>query len=428
MLETSSEVIDALGGTAALTSLLGVGASAISNYRKNGFPARAALILARQCEQRGLAVAQDVFGVALPDPDEKWRRQSATGAAKAQLATLIAAGFTACETPILQPADPFIDLLGEEMRRRLFSFTDPRGESLCLRPDLTIPTARAYLEAAAGAAPSQRLCYQGTAFRYQPRGAGKPEEFTQVGFEILNGSAPLNEEIEVFGLIVDLLADLGVTEFEVFVNDLALFEAALNDLDLTPRQVARLNRAYAHGGSLETTLLALQKTPESQARSLPADAPAVIIGRDRDEILARFEDKQTAALATPLSADLAETILNLSKISCPAMALEQTLKRQGLVIGDVLTAQLMQYEKRMTALQQKFGSRPVNFAAHRGRKLAYYTGFVFEIVVPSLGPRQTIASGGRYDALLSALGASTPMPAIGAALALERVAEAGAKL
>ncbi len=428
MLVTSSEVIDALGGTAALTGLLGVGPSAISNYRKNGFPARAALILARQCEQRGLAVASDVFGVALPNPDEKWRRQSATGTTKDQLTALIEAGFTPCETTILQPADPFIDLLGEEMRRRLFSFTDPRGESLCLRPDLTIPTAQAYLETVGSAASSQRLCYQGTAFRYQPRGAGKPEEFTQLGFEILNGAEPLNEEIEVFCLTIDLLTDLGVTEFEVFVNDLALFEAALNDLELTPRQVARLNRAYAHGGSLETTLKALQKTPESKARSLPADAPAVIIGRDRDEILARFEDKENAAQATPLTAEMADTILNLSKVACSAMALEQTLKRQGLVIGDALAAQLAQYEKRMTALQQKFTSRPANFAANRGRKLAYYTGFVFEIIVPSLGPRQTIASGGRYDALLSALGATKPMPAIGAALALERVTEAGAKL
>lgn len=426
MLTTSSEVIDALGGTRALTSLLGVGASAISNYRKNGFPARAALILARQCEQRGLAVAPAVFGVALRDPDDKWRRQSAAGSSRDRLTTLIDAGYTPCDTPVLQPADPFIDLLGEEMRRRLFSFTDPRGESLCLRPDLTIPTARAYLDTGAEATSSQRLCYQGTAFRYQPRGAGKPEEFTQLGFEILNGTQPLRDEIEVFGLTMDLLADMGVTEFEVFVNDLALFEAALIDLNLTPRQIARLNRAYAHGGSLETTLAALQKTPESQPRSLPADAPAVIIGRDRDEILSRFEDKQAAAQATPLSNDMAETILNLSKVSCAALALEQGLTRQGIKIGTAMAAQLAHYETRLTALQQKFGSRSAKFAANRGRKLAYYTGFVFEIIVPSLGPRQAIASGGRYDALLSALGASTPMPAIGAALALERVNEAGA--
>lgn len=426
MLSSSSDVIDALGGTRAVTSLLAVGPSAISNYRKNGFPARAALILARLCEQRGLAVAPDVFGVKLTDPDEKWRRRSAAGNQGGKLARLIAAGYTPCATSILQPADPFIDLLGEEMRRRLYNFNDPRGESLCLRPDLTIPTALAYLEEDKTHPPSKRLCYQGTAFRYQPRGAGKPEEFTQLGFEILNGEQALAEEIEVFELIIDMLADIGVTQFEVYVNDLALFEAALLDLNLAPRQISRLSRAYAHGGGLGPTIAALQKTPLIQPRSLPADAPAMIVGRDRDEIIARFDDKQAAALATPLSSDLAEKIDRLSKISCDVMALEQAFTRVGGKVGGALEASLSLYTARIKALIERTNGRSMTFTSNRGRKLAYYTGFVFEIVVPTLGPRQIIASGGRYDALLSALGAPSNMPAVGAAIALERALEAGA--
>ena len=72
--------------------------------------------------------------------------------------------------------------MGPEMQRRLFTFTDPGGEQLCLRPDLTIPTALAHI--ASGKSGEARYCYQGTAFRYQPRGSGQPEEFTQLGLRL----------------------------------------------------------------------------------------------------------------------------------------------------------------------------------------------------------------------------------------------------
>ena len=59
--------------------------------------------------------------------------------------------------------------------------------------------------------------------------------------------------------------------------------------------------------------------------------------------------------------------------------------------------------------------------------MAYYTGLSFEIIVPALGPQAVIAAGGRYDDLLRALGASRDMNAVGAALALERVAAAATR-
>lgn len=423
MLSSSSEVIDALGGTQVVTSLLGVGPSAVSNYRSKGFPARAALILARQCEQRGLAVAPQVFGVALTDPDKNWRRQSAYGADQVFLAKLAERGYTPCNTPILQPADPFIDLLGEEVRRRLFSFVDPRGETLCLRPDLTIPTARAFIEA--GDFSCKHICYQGTAFRYQPRGAGKPEEFTQIGLEILNGNDSLADELTIFGQVADLLADARLKHYDIYINDLALFSAALLDLNLPPRQQAQLMRAYAHGSAFETTLKTLQQNKPILPRSMPETSPKVIVGRNRDEIQSRYLDKLARAQSEPLSAKTATTLLTLGNMSCPAHALERTIAQLDLPIGKNLSAVLKTYSRRLEALSQKVDAGKISFAATRGRKLAYYTGFAFEMVISRLGPRQIIASGGRYDALLSALGAPSPMPAVGAALALERIQEAG---
>ena len=55
------------------------------------------------------------------------------------------AGYARIAPAILQPAEPFLDLSGEDIRRRMFLTTDPDGRELCLRPDLTIPVSCEYL-------------------------------------------------------------------------------------------------------------------------------------------------------------------------------------------------------------------------------------------------------------------------------------------
>ncbi|MFZ1173567.1 MAG: ATP phosphoribosyltransferase regulatory subunit, partial [Bradyrhizobium sp.] len=55
------------------------------------------------------------------------------------------AGYVLAQPPVLQPAEPFLDLSGEDIRKSLYLTTDGTGEELCLRPDLTIPVARQYL-------------------------------------------------------------------------------------------------------------------------------------------------------------------------------------------------------------------------------------------------------------------------------------------
>ena len=70
----------------------------------------------------------------------------ATGSAvwaEALLLSFAQAGYVRAEPDILQPAEPFLDLSGEDIRKSLYLTSDAGGEELCLRPDLTIPVARA---------------------------------------------------------------------------------------------------------------------------------------------------------------------------------------------------------------------------------------------------------------------------------------------
>ena len=99
------------------------------------------------------------------------------------LSSFAQAGYLKAEPAILQPAEPFLDLAGEDMRRHMYLLSDSAGHELCLRPDLTIPVARDYLASSAAARPAG-FCYLGAVFR--DRGSGFPMgsgEFLQAGIE-----------------------------------------------------------------------------------------------------------------------------------------------------------------------------------------------------------------------------------------------------
>ena len=65
--------------------------------------------------------------------------------AEALVASYERAGYVRLAPALLQPAEPFLDLSGEDIRRRMYLTLDPSGNELCLRPDLTIPVSRDYL-------------------------------------------------------------------------------------------------------------------------------------------------------------------------------------------------------------------------------------------------------------------------------------------
>ena len=376
MLTSPAEIIDALGGTKKVAEMLGVGASAISNYRRDGFPAAKYYALAKACEASGLAIDDRVFG---GPPASALRHFRYDGANKSQVTSpngflkdLLAAGYQQVETQILQPSDPFINRMGAEMQRRLYRFIDPGGEELCLRPDLTIPSVLDYVRA--GRFDEARLCYQGTAFRYQPRGAGKPEEFTQMGLEIINGKtgdAAIEDDIEVLEKLLKIIQGAGVTGYKIHF-------------------VLARARKISHPKAIIP--------PERLARIIPPDPDAMIAGRSGEDIIRRIERSRRYH----------------------AQRTEQ--QNEEGPPDDSLAMDWM--ETVASALDLRTNDFET-FGQSGG--FDYYTGVSFEIHVPELGPRKVIASGGRYDNLVESLGAPHQIPAVGGAIALERLREAAGR-
>src|SRR5919108_967559 len=99
--------------------------------------------------------------------------------ADALIAAFERAGYARVAPAILQPAEPFLDLSGEDIRKRMYLTSDPQGRELCLRPDLTIPVSRGYL-AGPDAGKPQGFCYLGPVFRHHP---DTTAEFLQAGIE-----------------------------------------------------------------------------------------------------------------------------------------------------------------------------------------------------------------------------------------------------
>lgn len=428
-LTTATDVIDALGGTQAVARLLNVGASAVSNYRRLGFPARAYYKLSQACTQRGLDVAEAVFGglqsLETAQPMKVPFHQLRTGVQKSStketeamgfLADLIEDGYEPVTPSILQPSSPFVDRMGPEMQRRLFTFTDPAGDPLCLRPDLTIPTALEHLKR--GRDGEKRYCYQGTAFRYQPRGSGKPEEFTQLGIEIIGEATdgtPQKQanEAEVFEQILKTILTCGVSGFQIVFNDMSYLAHRVDGYAFSDAFKNQLKRRLMQSDSLEDiqqtlTTLSQNTAPPPNPLRMNFEATDNIIGRSGAEIFARLERKQQESQNT--ASDLKEL---------HRMRADLEKQSEG-------SANLPDFARPLIEPALKLGCREdqLVYTPNLGQKMAYYTGLFFEIHVPALQEKQVIASGGRYDDLLHSLGAESPIPAIGGAIALERLQEA----
>ncbi|KAB2872679.1 MAG: ATP phosphoribosyltransferase regulatory subunit, partial [Pseudorhodoplanes sp.] len=70
--------------------------------------------------------------------------------------------------------------------------------------------------------------------------------------------------------------------------------------------------------------------------------------------------------------------------------------------------------------------RRIRFEGAFGRGMDYYTGFVFELHDPKARVSGPLVAGGRYDGMLTRLGAAAPMPAVGFSAWIERLAACGA--
>jgi ATP phosphoribosyltransferase regulatory subunit len=371
---------------------------------------------------------------------------SATGSApraEALLASFAAAGYAPVQPSILQPAEPFLDLSGEDIRKSLYLTTDASGEELCLRPDLTIPVARDYLASSRAGQPAG-FSYLGPVFRYRSE---KPSEFVQAGVESFGRKDSAAADAEMLALALEATAAFGITGVEIRTGDVGLFAALIGALDLAPVWKRRLMKDFNRKISLAQDLQRMTLAT-SASRTDYRGVLAALAGSDRKAALALVSDLISIAGATNLSgrtnAEIADRFLEQSTMAGGALPKEtvSALERFLAISGepDDAVAQLrrlaadakLQISAAIDLLETRIGFMAargldipsLRFATSFGRGIDYYTGFEFELHAKGNGLEPLVA-GGRYDGLLTRLGAGTQIPAVGFSVWIDALAQVG---
>lgn len=369
---------------------------------------------------------------------------SATPDARAEtlLASFERAGYVRVAPAILQPAEPFLDLSGEDIRKRMYLTTDPQGHELCLRPDLTIPVSRHYLASPAAGKP-QGFCYLGPVFRHRDAGAG---EFLQAGIESFARPDTAAADAEMLALGLDATAHYGLEAADIHIGDVALFSALIAALDLAPAWKRRLIKDFNHKTSLahdldRLTIAASHARPEYQgvlaalAGSDPKGAHALVTdllsiagitavgGRSVGEIADRFLEQAALGAQTSLPRETRALIEKFLAIRGDPDEAAADLRAFARDAGLKLDAALDLFESRTGFLAARgVDLSRIRFSTAFGRGLDYYTGFVFELHDPAAPAAGQLVAGGRYDGLLARLGSARPISAVGFAVWIERLA------
>jgi ATP phosphoribosyltransferase regulatory subunit len=359
------------------------------------------------------------------------------------VASYVRAGYTPIEPPVVQPAEPFLDLSGEDIRRRMFLTSDPHGRELCLRPDLTIPVSRAYLQSPA-AGKAAAFCYLGAVFRHRE---GLAAEFLQAGIESFARQDRAAADAEMLALGLEATTLYGLAAPDIRVGDVGLFSAFVAALDLAPawkrRLVKDFNRKWSLAHDLDQLALAAASGPPEYQGVLAALAGSdpkaahhlvtdllsiagieAVGGRSVAEIAERFLEQAALGAGTRLPREtraLIERFLAVGGDPDEAAGELRALAADAkLLLGPALDL----FETRTGFLAARgIDVRAIHFSTAFGRGFDYYTGFVFEL--HDARSKGLLIAGGRYDGLLSRLGAREPIPAVGFAASIEELAACG---
>lgn len=354
--------------------------------------------------------------------------------------SLIESGTQLVDCAIVQPAEPFLNMAGEDLRRRIFLTQSNNGQNHCLRPEFTIPVCSEHIQNN-GSAP-QRYGYLGPVFRQ--RQVGKTE-FYQAGIEDLGDQNIAQADAMAISDAMRLTRQYSKgTSTTTILGDQSIFATVLQALGLPQGWQQRLLYAFGNADALEMMLKSLRNT--SDASNLDAKLSAIVESEDHDALSRHLADimKETgySTHASRSPQDIATRLIEQQQLAKVRLSDEQSA-----VLNKFLSIKLP-LDKALSALESfadeakldlqdalgLFATRiselksldldlsKIQYVAAFGRPLDYYTGLVFEI--SNNANEDVLAAGGRYDRLMSLLGASNVTPAVGFSLWLDRFEDA----
>ncbi len=276
-------------------------------------------------------------------------------------------GYSEIRTPIFEDTSLFSRSVGEDtdiVSKEMYTWEDRSGGSLTLRPELTAPVVRAYIQHSLGRkSPLQRLYYMGPLFRRERPQKGRQRQFHQFGIEAFGSEYP-EQDAEIIAVGHTIFSELGLKDVTLKLNSLgsgecrSYYKKALQDyFNPLKGQLSETSQKR-----LETNPLRILDTKNPEEQKLLADAPSI-------SDFWTIDDTEHFSYVQDL----------LSSLDIP-----------------------FELDSRMV------------------RGLDYYTRTTFEFISSNLGAQDAVCGGGRYDKLVETLGGK-PTPAIGFAAGMERI-------
>lgn len=349
-------------------------------------------------------------------PEEAWRRSTAR---RAMQEVLERWGYREIATPTFEHLELFTLKCGEAVLEEIYSFEDKGGRDLALRPELTAPVMRMYVEQLQNAPKPQRLAYFGNCFRYERPQKGRFREFWQLGAELIGGAKP-DSEAEVIALADRMLKSVGV-KGEIHVGYLGLVRSILDRIGAEHRSAIMRMIDKKECDALKECLeeidashLGLLELIDLKGRE--ALDRAVEIAQD----LGEGEDLKTAASGTeaarPQAMQVATPEARAAETAEPSAA-GRTSARTGRAVSAEL--RLDEFRETVELLEAYGVDFTIDFEIVRG--LEYYSGTVFEIYAEGLGAQRQVCGGGTYE--LASLFGGKETSSTGFGLGFDRIME-----
>ena len=276
-------------------------------------------------------------------------------------------GYSEIRTPIIETASLFNRGVGEEtdiVSKEMYSWEDKDKSIISLRPELTAPVVRSYIQHnLGGQSPLQRLYYIGPSFRRERPQKGRQRQFHQFGVEAI-GSANPEQDAEVISLGWDILKSFGIKSLELKLSSIGSKSCREN---FKSELIKYLNPF-------------IPKLSEVSQRRLEKNPLRILDTKNKDEI---------------------EIVKSAPKI-------EQFYTKDD-------QNYFSSVQKFLNDLEIPFKIDPLLV-----RGLDYYTQTTFEICSENLGAQDALLGGGRYNGLVGSLGGKDA-PAVGFAAGMERV-------
>lgn len=370
-------------------------------------------------------------------------------------------GYGPIVPPVIEQAEHFLDRSGEEMRRRLFIFTDPGGREVCLRPELTIPTVRLFTSRYDLKTGPFRGYYIGPVFRYIGSDSALPAvdsgpdlkarytQFTQAGAELIGHGGP-TADAEAVSLACQALGAAGVKNIVVSVSDISFLTTFIDGQRIADKWRTRLRSLATNPLNLAAFLHNNDRKANDPSRLTDADRKTDLIktlagidssnrrdvaismvssmqGNDHfgsrtiDDIVSRTLELADAADDAGLPTDLVATLARLVSIQKP---LREGLTEAGKIAEAADNTELLRLVgvwNRKADLMAAAGMDvdAVVLDLSLGRGIDYYSSFLFKISAEVDDQSVRLCGGGRYDDLVQQLGSPHPAPGIGFAIDVE---------